>query len=123
MIGDTGTGKTSFLTQLIHRVPEQLPKPTTHLSVFTMRISKPSAIVQLWDSPGDTKYYYQILGIISQFTSIIIFVDVTNSYTYDRARLIADRNFNNMQKYRCIQMEERKYISLNQNAKSFKRTQ
>lgn len=64
LIGDVGTGKTSFLTQLIHRVPERLPKQTTNLSVFTMRVSKPSFVVQVWDSPGNAKYYYQILGSI-----------------------------------------------------------
>lgn len=92
LIGDVGTGKTSFLTQLIHRVPERLPKPTTHLSVFTMRISKPPTVIQIWDSPGDAKYYFQTLGSISKFNAVLIFVDVTNEYTYDRARIIADRN-------------------------------
>lgn len=47
-----------------------------------MRISKPSTVAQIWDSPGDKKYYYQILGTIAKFNAILIFVDVTNSYTY-----------------------------------------
>jgi GTPase SAR1 family protein len=64
LIGDVGTGKTSFITQLIHRVPERLPKQTTNLTVFTMRISKPEAVVQVWDSPGDSKYYYQTMGLM-----------------------------------------------------------
>jgi hypothetical protein len=29
-----------------------------------MRISKPAAVVQVWDSPGDNKYYYQTMGSI-----------------------------------------------------------
>lgn len=78
LVGDVGTGKTTFLTQLIHRVPERLPKPTSNLSLFTMRISNPSAVVQIWDSPGDSKYYYQTFGIISKFNAVLLFVDVTN---------------------------------------------
>jgi hypothetical protein len=55
-----------------------------------MRVSKPSAVVQVWDSPGDPKYYFQTLGTISKFNSVLIFVDVTNEYTYQRARIISD---------------------------------
>jgi GTPase SAR1 family protein len=62
LMGDTGTGKTSFMTQLIHHIAERLPKQTTNLSVFTMRISKPASVVQVWDSPGDSKYYYQTMA-------------------------------------------------------------
>jgi hypothetical protein len=43
-----------------------------------MRISKPSAVVQIWDSPGDSKYYFQTLSVVSKFNSVIIFIDVTN---------------------------------------------
>ena len=50
-------------------------------------------VVQVWDSPGDNKYYYQILGIISNFNAVLLFVDVTNEYTFERARLISDRNY------------------------------
>jgi GTPase SAR1 family protein len=62
MIGDTGTGKTSFLTQLIYQAPERLPKPTIQLAFFTMRVSKPATVIQIWDSPGDQKFYYQTIS-------------------------------------------------------------
>ena len=95
LVGDTSTGKTTFLTQLMYRVPERLPKPTTNLSFFTMRISKPPTIVQIWDSSGNQKYYYQMLGSLSKFNAILLFVDITNEYTFQKATLIADRNLYN----------------------------
>ena len=94
LVGDTSTGKTTFLTQLMYRVPERLPKPTTHLSFFTMRISKPPTIIQVWDSSGDPKYYYQMLGSLQKFNAILLFVDITNEYTFQKASVIADRKWN-----------------------------
>lgn len=78
LVGDVSTGKTTFLTQLMYRVAERMPKPTTGLSFFTMRISKPPSIIQIWDSSGDPKYYYHMLGKIANFQAILLFVDVTN---------------------------------------------
>ena len=60
LLGDISTGKTSFLTQLIYSNAERMPKPTQQLSFFTMHISRPESIVQIWDSPGDSKFFYQL---------------------------------------------------------------
>eukprot|EP00919_Chromeraceae_sp_WS-2016_P009993 GHVR01023472.1.p1 GENE.GHVR01023472.1~~GHVR01023472.1.p1 ORF type:complete len:103 (-),score=4.87 GHVR01023472.1:1481-1789(-) len=90
LLGDTGTCKTSFLTQLIDQIPERLPKLTNQLSFFTMRISNPSAIIQLWDSPGDPKFHYQSISNLNHFRSVLMFIDITNEHTYQRARAIID---------------------------------
>ena len=89
LIGDVSTGKTTFITQLMYRVAERLPKPTTSLSFFTMRISKPPTVLQVWDSSGDQKYAFQALGFLKKFNAVLIFIDITNEYTYHRGCMVA----------------------------------
>jgi GTPase SAR1 family protein len=89
LIGDTSTGKTSFLTQLIYHAPERIPKSTEQLSFFTMRITNPNAVLQIWDSPGDPKYHFQVVTPLQRFKTVLLFVDVTNDHTLIRARDIA----------------------------------
>ena len=91
LVGDTSTGKTSFITELMHQIPERLPKPTTQLSFFTFRISKPPTIIQVWDSPGNPKYHLQTVGSLTGFKCVLIFVDITNDHTFQRANVITDR--------------------------------
>lgn len=85
-MGDTSTGKTSFLTQLIHSNAERMPKPTSNLSYFTLRLSHANLVVQIWDSPGDERYYYQVMPILNEFNAVLLFVDVTNDHTLFKAK-------------------------------------
>ena len=85
LAGDVSTGKSSFLTQLIYQTPDKNPKPTQSLSFFALRLTNPNAIVQIWDSPGDQRYKYQVISSLATFKAILIFVDVTNEFTLNRA--------------------------------------
>lgn len=88
--GDTSTGKTSLLTQLIYQVPDRNPKTTDSLSFFALRLTNPDAVLQIWDSPGDPRYKYQVISALSGFKAVLIFVDVTNDFTLHRARTLID---------------------------------
>lgn len=90
LLGDVSTGKTSFITQLMYHNAERLPKPTTTLSFFTMRISKPATVLQVWDSSGDQKYAFQVAGFLKKFRAVLIFIDITNDYTFHRACMVAE---------------------------------
>lgn len=56
-----------------------------------MRISSPPTVIQIWDSPGDQRYFFKAVTILDQFKAVIVFVDVTNEHTFHRAKLIIDR--------------------------------
>ena len=90
LAGDVSTGKTSFLTQLIYQAPDRNPKPNHSLTFFALKLSNPQANVQLWDSPGDPRFHYQVVSSLSPFKAILVFVDVTNSHTLDCAQTLID---------------------------------
>ena len=93
LAGDTSTGKTSFLTQLIYQAPDRNPLPNTSLSFFALKLSNPQANVQLWDSPGDPRFHYQVVSSLNPFKALLVFVDVTNSHTFDCAQTLIDCTF------------------------------
>jgi small GTP-binding protein len=78
LVGDTKTGKTSFLTHVKNNSPEKVPQSTSHLAFFTMRISSPETILQIWDTPGIQKYSMQAVGSVNNFSSVLLFIDMTN---------------------------------------------
>lgn len=78
LAGDISTGKTSFLSQLIYQAPDRNPKPTQNLAFFSLRLTNPNAIIQIWDSPGDPRFKYQVVSNLSPFRAILVFIDVTN---------------------------------------------
>ena len=86
LAGDPSTGKTSFLTQLIYQVPDRNPKTTDSLAFFALRLTNPDATLQIWDSPGDPHFKYQVISALAGFRAVLIFVDVTNDFTLHRAR-------------------------------------
>jgi len=88
LAGDVSTAKTSFLTQLIYQTPDKKPTPTRSLTFFTLRLSHPAATLQLWDSPGDPRHHYQVISCLSPFQAVLIFVDITNDHTFQRAQTI-----------------------------------
>ena len=88
LAGDVSTGKTSFLTQLIYQTADRNPKPNQSLTFFTMKLSKPQANLQIWDSPGDPRFHYQVISNLLSFQALLVFVDVTNSHTLDCARTL-----------------------------------
>ena len=90
LAGDVSTGKTSFLTQLIYQAPDRNPKPNHSLTFFALKLSNPQANVQLWDSPGDPRFHYQVISSLAPFKAILVFVDVTNSHTLDCAQTLID---------------------------------
>ncbi len=92
LAGDVSTGKTSFLTQLIYQVPDRNPKSTQNLSFFALRLTNPNAILQIWDSPGDPRYHFQVVSGLASFKAILLFVDVTNDHTLDRVRTLISGN-------------------------------
>lgn len=93
LAGDTSTGKTSFLTQLIYQVADRKPKPTDGLTFFALRLTNPDAIVQIWDSPGDPRFKYQVVTALAPFRAVLVFVDVTNDFTLHRARTFIECTF------------------------------
>lgn len=90
LAGDTSTGKTSFLSQLIYQVPDRNPKTTDALSFFALRLTNPDAILQIWDSPGDPRFKYQVISALTPFNALLIFIDVTNEFTLHRARALIE---------------------------------
>lgn len=86
LAGDVSTGKSSFLTQLIYQMPDKNPKTTENLCFFALRLTNPDAIVQIWDSPGDQRYKYQVISSLASFKAILIFIDITNEFTLHRAQ-------------------------------------
>jgi len=85
LAGDVSTGKTSFLSQLIYQAPDRNPKPTQILSFFALRLTNPNAMLQIWDSPGDPRYHFQVISGLSSFRVLLIFIDITNDHTLDLA--------------------------------------
>lgn len=69
-----------------------MPKSTLELSFFTLRISSPPTVIQVWDTPGDQRYGYKALAILESFKAVLVFVDSTNEHTLNKAKLIIDRN-------------------------------
>jgi signal recognition particle receptor subunit beta len=94
LAGDVSTGKTSFLTQLIYQAPDKNPLPNQTLTFFTLRITNPDACLQIWDSPGDPRFHYQVISSLSSFAVLLVFVDVTNSHTFNCAQTLLDGRSN-----------------------------
>ena len=90
LAGDVSTGKTSFLTQLIYQTPDKNHLPNEMLTFFALRITNPDASLQIWDSPGDPRFHYQVISSLASFAVILVFVDVTNSHTYSCAQTLID---------------------------------
>ena len=90
LAGDPSTGKTSFLTQLIYQAADRNPKTTDSLAFFALRLTNPDATLQIWDSPGDPRFKYQVISALSGFSAVLIFVDVTNDFTLHRARALIE---------------------------------
>jgi signal recognition particle receptor subunit beta len=86
LAGDISTGKTSFITQLIYQTAERNPKPTENLTFFALRLTNPNAIIQIWDSPGNARFKFQVFSILANFKALLLFVDVTNEFTLHKAR-------------------------------------
>ena len=61
------------------------------LSFFTLRISSPPTVMQIWDTPGDQRHSYKALAILESFKAVLLFIDATNEHTLNRAKLIIDR--------------------------------
>jgi len=55
-----------------------MPKPTIEWSLFTLRISTPPTVIQIWDTPGDQRFYYKAISILDKFNAVLIFIDATN---------------------------------------------
>ncbi len=90
LAGDVSTGKTSFLTQLVYQTAERNPVPTQTLGFFAMRLTNPDASLQIWDSPGDPRFHYQVISSLSAFKALLVFVDITNTHTLDCARTLIE---------------------------------
>lgn len=90
LAGDVSTGKTSFLTQLVYQTAERNPVPTQTLGFFAMRLTNPDACLQIWDSPGDPRFHYQVISSLSTFKALLVFVDITNTHTLDCARTLIE---------------------------------
>lgn len=90
LAGDVSTGKTSFLTQLIYQTPDRNPLPNQMLTFFAIRLSNPDACLQLWDTPGDPRFHYQVISNLASFAVLLVFVDVTNGHTYSCAQTLID---------------------------------
>lgn len=56
-----------------------------------MRISSHPTVIQVWDSPGDQRYFFKAVTILDKFKAVLVFVDVTNEHTFHRAKIIVDR--------------------------------
>lgn len=90
LAGDVSTGKTSLLSQLIFQSPERNPKPTDRLAFFSLRLTNPNALLQIWDSPGDPRYHFQVVSGLAAFAALLVFVDVTNEHTFLQARTLIE---------------------------------
>jgi GTPase SAR1 family protein len=99
LAGDVSTGKTSFLSQLIYQSPDRNPKPTQSLSFFALRLTNPPALLQIWDSPGDPRYHFQVISGLTSFRALLIFIDVTNDHTLDLAHNLIECTPQSIQKF------------------------
>ena len=108
LAGDVSTGKTSFLTQLIYQSADRNPQPNQSLTFFALKLTNPDANVQLWDSPGDPRFHYQVISNLANFKTLLAFVDITNTHTLDCARTLIECTKIEIQRcaatriYRCI---------------------
>jgi GTPase SAR1 family protein len=99
LAGDVSTGKTSFLSQLIYQTPHRNPQPTQNLTFFALRLTNPNVMLQIWDSPGDPRYHFQVISGLASFRVLLLFVDITNDHTLDLARNYIECNPPQIQNY------------------------
>lgn len=88
LLGDTATGKTSFIKNYTSHSKHKVLRPTERFECLTSVSTNPTRWVQIWDTPGQQKYRMMPQAIIHQFDYALVFYDITNRHTFKVAQEI-----------------------------------
>jgi len=89
LVGDSGVGKTSLLTQFISEEAAVQPQPTIGLEFHCKTLYLPSGVrvrAQVWDTAGQEKYRAITTAHYRRAAGVLIVFDLTSQVSYQHVK-------------------------------------
>jgi|JI6StandDraft_1071083.scaffolds.fasta_scaffold10513_2 GTPase SAR1 family protein len=90
LLGDTSTGKSSFLKNYMSNYRTKVGVPTSNFECLTALNANPRKYLQIWDTPGREKFRLMPMAMIGSYHYCLVFYDITSRHSYDVAKTIVE---------------------------------